>query len=81
MVGSSHVVSISRFLKMKEKEFCLREDMCVLGRVLIALEDLVRGLVLVDLIFREGMIELDFNIKVKFIRKRDAAKFKEVRFH
>lgn len=81
MVGSSHVVSISRFLKIKEKEFCLSQDMCVLGRVLIALEDLVRGLVLVDLIFSEGMIELDFNIKVKFIRKRDAAKLKEVRFH
>jgi hypothetical protein len=66
---------------MKEKEFCLTEELCVLGKVLIDLEDLVRGLVLVDLVLWEGMIELDFNIKVKFIRKRDAAKFKEVRFH
>jgi|LakMenEpi03Aug12_release.lakeMendotaPanAssembly.Ray.scaffolds.fasta_scaffold4259739_1 hypothetical protein len=81
MVGSSHVVSISRFLKIKEKEFCLSEEMCVLGMVLIDLQDFLRGLVLVDLVFREGMIELDFNIKVKFMRRRDAAKFKEVRFH
>jgi hypothetical protein len=66
---------------MKEKEFCLTEELCALGKVLIDLEDLVRGLVLVDLVLWEGMIELDFNIKVKFIRKRDAAKFKEVRFH
>ncbi len=81
MVGSSHAVSSSRFLKMVEKEVFLSGEMCVLGRVLIALRDLARGLVLVDLVFREGIIELDFNIKVKFIRKRDAAKLKEGRFH
>jgi hypothetical protein len=81
MVGSSHAVSISRFLKMVEKELFFSGEMCLLVRVLIALRDLARGLVLVDLVFREGIIELDFNIKVKFIKKRDADKFKEGRFH